>query len=82
MTTEEALTIIGRRIRLIREQLNISQEQLAELVGVSQTNLSRYEAGEVDIPLTRLVRLSKVLHVEVSVLAHEVSRPPEEEDTR
>lgn len=38
--------LIGRRIRARRELLQMTQEQLAVLVGVEQTTVSKWETGE------------------------------------
>ena len=36
---------IGKRIKALRESLNISQIELAERIGVSKQNLYKYENG-------------------------------------
>lgn len=47
-----------RRIRDLREDKNISQKQLAETLGMSQTGYSKYETGENDIPTQILINLA------------------------
>lgn len=41
-----------RRLRDLREDHDLSQEQIAELLGIQQTVYSRYERGGADNPLT------------------------------
>ena len=53
--------LVGIRIRAARRELDWSQETLAEKVGIKQSNLAKYEAGKVNIPLQTLERISKVL---------------------
>lgn len=47
-----------RRIRDLREDKNLSQKQLAETLGMSQTGYSKYETGENDIPTQILINLA------------------------
>ena len=48
-----------RRLRDLREDHDLSQEQIAELLGIQQTVYSRYERGAQTIPLLHLVTLAK-----------------------
>ncbi|EGK2638342.1 helix-turn-helix transcriptional regulator, partial [Listeria monocytogenes] len=47
------------RIRNLREDKDLSQEQLAKLLNVSQTTYSRYETGHIDIPSQSLIKLAQ-----------------------
>lgn len=38
------------RIRNLREDKDLNQEQLAKLLNISQTTYSRYESEKLDIP--------------------------------
>jgi HTH-type transcriptional regulator/antitoxin MqsA len=53
------LDSINSEIRRIREKLNMTQVQLAEVVGVGKMAFSRYERGESRpaAPLVKLLRL-------------------------
>ena len=48
-----------RRLRDLREDHDLSQEQIDELLGIQQTVYSRYERGAQTIPLQHLVTLAK-----------------------
>lgn len=48
-----------RRLRDLREDHDLSQEQIAELLGIQQTVYSRYERGAQTIPLQHLVTLAQ-----------------------
>lgn len=39
-------TVIGSKIRTLREKLNISRDKFCETVGISQSALSMYETGQ------------------------------------
>ena len=47
-----------KRIRDLREDKNLSQTQVAEILNCSQRIYSNYERGEVDIPTSVLIKLA------------------------
>ena len=47
-----------KRIRSLREDRDLTQKQLAEMLGMSQTGYSKYETGENDIPTHILIKLA------------------------
>ena len=47
-----------RRIRDLREDRDLTQKQIAEILGMSQTGYSKYETGENDIPTAILIKLA------------------------
>ena len=46
------------RIRDLREDRDLTQKQIAQILGMSQTGYSKYETGENDIPTAILIRLA------------------------
>ncbi|EKT60740.1 helix-turn-helix domain-containing protein [Providencia burhodogranariea] len=46
--------IVGKEIRKRRKKLGLSGIELAELIGISQQQISRYERGECNITLENL----------------------------
>ncbi len=46
------------RIRNLREDHDLTQTQIAKILGMSQTGYSKYETGENDIPTSILIELS------------------------
>ena len=50
----------GERIRVLRESKGMSQEQFAELLGVSKNSLQRYELGTVEMGLTTFFMLAEL----------------------
>ena len=48
-----------KRVRDLREDRDISQTQLAKILGMSQTGYSKYETGENDIPTSVLIKLAR-----------------------
>lgn len=52
-----------RRLRDLREDHDLSQTQVAELLRIQQTVYSRYERGAQTIPLQHLVTLAQYYNV-------------------
>lgn len=46
------------RIRNLREDNDLTQTKLANILGMSQTGYSKYETGENDIPTSILIKLA------------------------
>lgn len=62
--------LIGNRIRLRREQLNLTQEELGAHLSLNKSTINRYESGEVKkIKLPILHALAKFLDVDPNWLA-------------
>lgn len=54
---------IAKRIKELRESLQISQSELARRIGVSQVSVSMYENGETTPKLVVAAKLASVLGV-------------------
>ncbi|WP_293663370.1 helix-turn-helix domain-containing protein [uncultured Phascolarctobacterium sp.] len=61
MYDETKLSNVGFRIRFFRMEKSISQSELAQQIGISQTHLSNIECGRVQIGLKLLLRLANLL---------------------
>ncbi len=56
------------RIRELREDNDLNQAQIAEILKVSQSTYSRYESGFLDVPTEVLIALSKQYNVSVDYI--------------
>jgi transcriptional regulator with XRE-family HTH domain len=56
---------VGQRLRLRRQMLHLSQEQLATKVGLTHQQVQKYETGATRLSASRLVQVSHVLDVPV-----------------
>lgn len=65
---------IGQRIRKIRKAHGLSQESLAEQVGISVTHMSHIETGNTKLSLPVLVSLADTLEVHTDDLLYEQNR--------
>jgi transcriptional regulator with XRE-family HTH domain len=61
MDTKRAL---GKRIKIVRQMRGLTQEELAEKVGLSPKYISGIERGVENPALDNLIRLAKVLGTE------------------
>ena len=59
---------IGKRIKVARIRMEITQEQLADRVSVSPTHLSNIETGSTRVSLTTIVKIANALNVTVDDL--------------
>jgi transcriptional regulator with XRE-family HTH domain len=58
-----SVAISGNRVKEAREKRGISQEKLAQLVGISANQIRRYEKGQGNPAADTLTQLSRVLRV-------------------
>lgn len=56
------------RIRDLREDRDLTQREVAGMLGMSQTGYSKYETGENDIPTQVLLKLADFYHTSVDYL--------------
>lgn len=57
-----------RRIRDLREDLDINQTTMAKMLGMSQTGYSKYETGENDVPTAILIKLADIHNVSIDYI--------------
>lgn len=56
------------RIRDLREDSDLSQAYVANILHVTQATYSRYERGALEVPLDVLVRLAQFYHTSTDYL--------------
>ncbi len=60
--------MLSDNIRFYRKQLNLSQEELAEKVGVSRQSISFWETGQTQPTIDNIIALSKIFDVSSDML--------------
>lgn len=65
------------RIRDLREDADLTQKQVAELLFCDQSLYSKYERGERDLPLKLAIQLADFYHVSLDYLAGRMNRKQE-----
>ena len=74
---------LGRRLRYMRGQLGISQQELGKSIGIHRTYISRLERGTVMPRLSTLVRLAMYLKIDLGKLVSGVYGPnPQPSNTK
>ncbi|UUV08702.1 helix-turn-helix domain-containing protein [Ruegeria sp. YS9] len=75
---------VGRRIRVRRWYLGLTQTDLAEIAGVRFQQIQKYETGKDRVSASRLFRIAEGLETEVAFffdgLGDETTRPAPPED--
>ena len=54
---------VGKKISESRKKLKISQIEFAKNLNISNATLSQYESGDINIPLQKIVEISKILEI-------------------
>lgn len=71
--------LLGQIIRARREQIGLTQDQVAKALGLSRTSVVNIEKGRQRTIVFQLVRLSSALRCEVTDLLPPATPPREEE---
>jgi transcriptional regulator with XRE-family HTH domain len=69
---------VGNRIRLRRLQLEMSQETLADAIGITFQQVQKYEKGTNRVSVGRLYQIATALEVPLSYFYPEVTSPAAE----
>lgn len=64
---------VEEKIRLFREAKHITQEEIADRIGMSTSGYSKLERGEVRLNLNRLEQIAEILEMNVTDLLREDS---------
>ena len=59
---------LGERLRILRESVKLSQVKMAELLGVKQSSINRYEQGQSAPSLETLVKYADYFDVSMDYL--------------
>lgn len=64
-----------KRIRNLREDNDLKQRELAEILNCSQRIYSNYERGDVDIPTDILIKLADYYNVSADYILGRTNNP-------
>lgn len=68
MIKKTILIRFGDKIRSVRKNLKLSQEELADKAGLHRTYIGMIERGEKNITLLNIEKLAKALDVDIKKL--------------
>ena len=63
------------RIRDLREDRDLNQTKVSQMLGMSQTGYSKYETGENDLPTSILIKLADFYDVSIDYLLNRTDNP-------
>ena len=63
------------RLKDLREDKDLVQKQVADLLGIDQRVYSNYERGDIDIPTTTLCKIADFHKVSVDYLLERTNNP-------
>jgi transcriptional regulator with XRE-family HTH domain len=70
----QQLPLVGKRIRELRKDRELTQAELAARIGIQQSDLCRMETGEYKVSLETLFKILKIFEMNVGEFFHEA--PP------
>ena len=56
------------RLKDLREDLDLKQEDVAKILNISQTNYSKYELGKINIPINSIIDLANFYNTSIDYL--------------
>ena len=56
------------RIKDLREDKDMLQKEVADLLNISQTNYSKYELGKINIPINTIKKLALIFDTSIDYL--------------
>ncbi len=65
MNRPAQLELVGRKIRQLRRQRKLTQVELAEKIGIHQSDLSRMEQGEYKVGLDTLLKILQTFDLSI-----------------
>lgn len=66
-----------RRLRDLREDKDLTQDQLVRILGIHKTTYTNYEQGKREIPFALVIRLAKFYNVSIDFIADLIPEPRE-----
>lgn len=66
MTDDEILKIVPKRIKLLRRASNLTQQKIADQLGITMQMYSRYELGQTRISVAHLKTLCDIYNINIT----------------
>ena len=64
-----------RRLRDLREDHDLTQNQLVEMLDMHKTTYTNYEQGKREIPFELVIRLAKIYNTSLDYIAELITEP-------
>lgn len=63
------------RLKDLREDKDLKQEDIAKMLNISRQYYSRYELGQVELPIRHYIKLAKFYDVSIDYLCGAINTP-------
>lgn len=64
-----------KRLRDLREDSDLTQDKLVEILQMHKTTYTNYEQGKREIPFELVIRLAKLYNVSIDYIAELIPKP-------
>lgn len=71
--------LLGRRVRVARLSLGLSQAELGDSIGVSHQQVQKYESGKNEFRIARLLKATETLNLSLPELLTDIMGEPASE---
>ena len=71
----ERIRLVGNRLKLLRIQKGLGQNEVARMMGISQAHLSNIEGGRSNITLSNLLKLHDILGCSMASFFIDIDKP-------
>lgn len=68
--------LLGKRVRMARLSIGLSQEELGDSIGVSHQQVQKYESGKNGFRIARLIKAAQILNVSLPELLVDIMSEP------
>lgn len=69
------MSTVYQRMRSVREKAGLSQNRLAKTIGIGQSCIYRYEAGQTEIPVSVAIKYADFFDVSLDYLCGRSDNP-------
>ena len=63
---------IGNNIRKARKNAHLTQQAVSEKIGIERSVYTRYETGDIEVPLATFALICKILNADPSEILEDV----------
>lgn len=64
----DVIEILAKRLKVLRQENNYSQYEMADMIGIAQVTYSHYELGRRSVSIQNLVKIAQIYNVSVDYI--------------
>ena len=70
ISKQELLKKFGLNVKFVRMKKGLTQEQLADLMGIHLTYIAKIETGKINMSLGKILEIAKILKIDINKLLY------------